>query len=145
MRPHGFFEVTAGFSFQTVPPAPGRQPAGEIQAPAPGAPPGAPGPGGGGPPQDPLGMWTIFIMVVPLLLFMFWSSRSQQKKQEKILSSLTKGDRIIVQGGLVGKFVEMNERIAKIEIAPGVKIDVLRSGILGKDTPETQAAAAEKK
>ena len=91
------------------------------------------------------GLLPLFIMIVPLLLFMFWSSRSQQKKQDKVLSSLAKGDRIIVQGGLVGKFVEMNERIAKIEIAPGVKIDVLRSGILGKDTPETQAAAAEKK
>ena len=91
------------------------------------------------------GLLPLIIMVVPLLLFMFFSSRSQQKKQEKILSALAKGDRIIVQGGLVGKFIEMNERIAKIEISPGVKIDVLRSGILGKDSPETQAAAAEKK
>lgn len=91
------------------------------------------------------GLLPLFIMIVPLLLFMFWSSRSQQKKQEKVLSSLAKGDRIIVQGGLMGKFVEMNERVAKIEIAPGVKIDVLRSGILGKDTPETAQAAAEKK
>ena len=49
-----------------------------------------------------------------------------------------------MQGGLVGKLVEMNERIAKIEVAPGVKVDVLRSGILGKDTPETQAAAEKK-
>ena len=89
-------------------------------------------------------IWPLLIMFVPLLLFMFWSTRSQQKKQEKILSSLTKGDRIIVQGGLVGKFLEMNDRLAKIEIAPGVKIDVLRSGILGKDTPETQAAAEKK-
>jgi preprotein translocase subunit YajC len=86
----------------------------------------------------------LILVMAPLLLFMFWSSRSQQKKQEKVLSSLTKGDRIIVQGGLIGKFVEMNDRLAKIEIAPGVKIDVLRSGILGKDSPETQAAAEKK-
>jgi preprotein translocase subunit YajC len=90
------------------------------------------------------GMLPILIMVIPLLLLMFWSSRSQTKKQEKVLSDLKKGDRIIVQGGMVGKFVEMDNRIAKIEIAPGVKIDVLRSGILGKDSPETQAAAEKK-
>src|SRR5688572_10705684 len=87
-----FSNVTAGFSFQKVPDAPGRQPAGEVQAPAPGAPqPGAPaGPGGpGGPPPEPMGgLLPLFIMIVPLLLFMFWSSRSQQKKQEKVLSSL---------------------------------------------------------
>ena len=91
------------------------------------------------------GMLPILIMVIPLLLLMFWSSRSQSKKQEKALADLKKGDRIIVQGGMVGKFIEMDNKVAKIEIAPGVKIDVLRSGILGKDSQETQAAATEKK
>ena len=90
------------------------------------------------------GMLPILIMVIPLLLLMFWSSRSQAKKQEKALSDLKKGDRIIVQGGMVGKFIEMDNKFAKIEIAPGVKIDVLRSGILGKDSQETQAAAEKK-
>ena len=52
---------------------------------------------------------------------MFWSSRSQQKKQEKVLVGLTKGDRVILQSGLVGKFVELSDKIAKVEIAPGVK------------------------
>ena len=91
----------------------------------------------------------MLLMIVPLLLIMMWGSRSQQKKQAAVLQSLTKGDRVITQSGLVGKFVEMNERIAKIEISPGVKVEVLRSGILGKDTPETAAAVdkavAEKK
>jgi preprotein translocase subunit YajC len=129
--------VAAAYAFhQNVPPAPGRQPTGEVQ-PQPAPAPGGPAPGGH-PQGEPPGMTGL------LPLFMFWSSRSQQKKQEKVLSSLTKGDRIIVQGGLIGKFVEMNDRLAKIEIAPGVKIDVLRSGILGKDSPETQAAAEKK-
>jgi preprotein translocase subunit YajC len=94
-------------------------------------------------------MLPMLLMIVPLLLIMLWGSRSQQKKQQQVLSTLSKGDRVITQSGLVGKFLEMNERIAKIEISPGVKIEVLRSGILGKDTPETQAAVdkavAEKK
>jgi preprotein translocase subunit YajC len=136
--------VARAFAFhQNVPPAPGRQPTGEVQ---PQSAPGPAGPAPGGHPAEPPGFSPMMLILVmaPLLLFMFWSSRSQQKKQEKVLSSLTKGDRIIVQGGLIGKFVEMNDRLAKIEIAPGVKIDVLRSGILGKDSPETQAAAEKK-
>ncbi len=51
---------------------------------------------------------------------------------------------MILQGGLVGKFLEMNERFAKIELSPGIKVDVLRSSILGKDSAETQAAAEKK-
>ena len=86
----------------------------------------------------------MLLMVVPLLLFMFWSTRSAQKKQEKTLTGLAKGDRVILQGGLVGKFLEMNERIAKVELSPGIKVDVLRTSILGKDSPETQAVAEKK-
>jgi preprotein translocase subunit YajC len=130
-------------SFQNVPPAPGRE-QGTTAAPA------AP-PAGSAPAQDPgFGpLLPMLLMIVPLLLIMMWGSRSQQKKQTALLASLTKGDRVVTQSGLVGKFVEMNERIAKIEISPGVKVEVLRSGILGKDTPETAAsvdkAVAEKK
>jgi len=83
-------------------------------------------------------------MIAPLLLLMFWSSRSQAKKQEKVLAGLAKGDRVITQGGLAGKYLEAADRFAKIEIAPGVKVDVLRSSILGKDTAETVAAAEKK-
>ena len=123
---------------QNVPPAPGRQ-TGEVQ-PQPG-----PGPSHAAPPEPPGGgMWVMLIMVVPLLLFMFWSTRSAQKKQEKTLAALAKGDRVILQGGLVGKFLEMNERFAKVELAPGMKVDVLRSSILGKDNAETQAAAEKR-
>jgi len=131
-------------SFQTVPPAPGRESATGTAAPA--QAPASPAP----PPEPGLGpLLPMLLMIVPLLLIMMWGSRSQQKKQNAMLSSLTKGDRVITQSGLVGKFLEMNERIAKIEISPGVKVEVLRSGIVGKDTPETAAAVdkavAEKK
>jgi preprotein translocase subunit YajC len=122
---------------QTVPPAPGRE-TGVIQP--------TPAPTGAAPASEPPagGMWIMLPMVGALLLFMFWSTRSAQKKQEKTLTELAKGDRVILQGGLAGKFLEMNERFAKVEIASGVKVDVLRSSILGKDTPETQAAAEKK-
>jgi preprotein translocase subunit YajC len=89
-------------------------------------------------------MWLMLAMIAPLLILMFWSSRSQQKKQEKLIAGLAKGDRVILQGGLVGKFLEMSDKLAKVEISPGVKVDVLRSGILGKDSPETQAAAEKR-
>jgi preprotein translocase subunit YajC len=123
---------------QNVPPAPGREP-GVVHpqtGPASGTAPAAEPSGGG--------MWVMMLMVVPLLLFMFWSTRSAQKKQEKTLTGLAKGDRVILQGGIVGKFLEMNERFAKVEIAPGTKVDVLRTSILGKDNAETQAAAEKR-
>ena len=89
-------------------------------------------------------MGPMLLMVVPLVLLMVFTSRNQGKKQAKVIAGLQKGDRVITSGGMIGKLVEIGDRVAKIEIAPGMKIEVLKSGILGKDDAET-AALAEKK
>lgn len=75
---------------------------------------------------------------------MFWSSRSQQKRHQKALAELKKGDLVLTQSGLRGKLVELGDRFAKIEIAPGTKVEVLKSAVLGKDGAEA-AAQIEKK
>ena len=136
--------MVALLSFQNVPPAPGRETNAVTAAPAvpaadhAGAGPAAP------PPSGLMGMLPMLIMVVPLVLLMVFTSRSQAKKQTKLLSTLQKGDRVVTSGGVVGKLIELGDRYAKVEIAPGVKVDVLKSGLLGKDDAET-AASLEKK
>jgi preprotein translocase subunit YajC len=131
-------------SFQNVPPAPGRETSATTSAPAAPADHGAP-PGGTHPSEGGLGgMLPMLIMVVPLVLLMLFTSRSNSKKQKKLMESLQKGDRVILQGGLVGKLVEMGDRLAKVELAPGMKVEILKSGLLGKDDAET-AASLEKK
>jgi preprotein translocase subunit YajC len=136
---------SAAFAFQQVPPAPGRpegKPLPKTTEQVPGtaqpqhAPP-PPAPGGG--------VLTLpLLLLAGLLVMMFWSSRSQRKKQQATLDAMKKGDRVITQSGLVGKLVELGDRYAKLEIAPGVRIDLLKSALVGKDTAET-AASVEKK
>ncbi len=133
-------------AYQEVPPAPGR----------PEGPPGAqtqateqatPSPGDGAPPAPgggSLGLLFPLLIFVPLILLMLWSGKSQQKKQQKVLAELKKGDRVLLQSGIAGKLIEMGDRFAKIEIAPNARIEVLKSGILGKDSADTQATAEKK-
>ncbi len=83
------------------------------------------------------------LLLLPLLFIMFWSTRSQQKKQAAAVADLKKGDRVLTQSGLIGKLVDVGDRYAKLELAPGIKVEVLRSGLLGKDTGEK--TASEKK
>lgn len=132
-------------SFQNVPPAPGRETSATTIAPASPADRGAPPAGAHTADGGALGgMLPMLIMVVPLVLLMLFTSRSQSKKQKKVLESLQKGDRVIMQGGLVGKLVEIGDRLAKVELAPGMKVEILKSGLLGKDDAET-AASLDKK
>ena len=127
---------------QNAPPPPG-QVAVPSQGPAPAAP--------AAPPGGSSSMVLMLMMVLPLILFMFFSNRSQKKKQTDMESKLKKGDRVVTQSGLVGKLVDPIEgRHARIEIAPGVKVTVLRTSIAGldvEDAPKSkdEPALADKK
>ncbi len=85
----------------------------------------------------------MLMLFLPLFFLLFWMPRSQQKKQAAALAKLQKGDRVVTQSGMIGKLVEVGERTFKLEIAPGVKIDVLKSSVAGKDGAD--APPAEKK
>lgn len=123
------------FALQTLAPSPGH--ATTTQAPsAPSAPPSGD--------QGTFGLLLPILMFLPLIGMMFWSSRSQQKKQQKAIAELKKGDLVLTQGGLRGKLLEMGDRFAKIEVAPGMKVDILKSAVLGKDSVETGAQLEKK-
>ena len=76
-----------------------------------------------------------------MILLPLWSSRSQQKRQQAAIEALKKGDRVVTQSGLVGKLVDLGDRYAKVEIAPGVKVEILKSGLVGKDTGDVTVDA----
>ena len=121
------------FSFQAVPDSPqykASQPA-SGDAPAPGAPPG----GAVG------GLLFPLLLFLPIILILFWQSRSQQKRQESTIASLKAGDRVLTQSGLVGRLIAIEGRYAKLELPPsGTKVTILKSGLLGRDADETPAA-----
>jgi preprotein translocase subunit YajC len=125
-------------AFQAVPPRPA------TPGPAQGAPQTGQPPSGqeGAPPAGEaaggFGLLFPILLLLPLILVLLWSSRSQQKRQQAAIAALKKGDRVVTQSGIVGKLLELGDRYAKLEIAPGVKVEVLRSGLVGKDTGDAK-------
>ncbi len=81
----------------------------------------------------------LLAMMLPILL-LFLTMRNQNKKQKQIESSLKVGDQVVTQSGVIGKIVEMGETRAKIEIAPGVSVKMLKSAISGLDGGEAKPA-----
>jgi preprotein translocase subunit YajC len=123
------------FAFQAVPDAPRLEGSERVAPPGVNEPTAAPSTG--------FGLITPLLILVPFILILFLQSRSQNKKQEASIASLKKGDRVLTQSGLVGRLLSIEGRYAKLELPPsGMKVTILRTGLLGRDT-EVESGAAE--
>lgn len=92
----------------------------------------------------------LFFVLAILLVFMVFSTRRRNKRmkeeQEKKAQETVPGARVLLQGGLYGTIVEFDpenlDRPAKVEIAPGVVIEVHSQAIL-RIVDEEQPAPVE--
>lgn len=107
------------YFFQNVPPKQGTPGVEQPSGPPSGAPPQA------APAGSMLTMLLPFLILIP---FLFMSFRRNKKEQEA-RKNLKKGDRIVTQAGLVGELIDMDERLAKVKIAPGTTVQVLTSSL----------------
>jgi len=86
----------------------------------------------------------LFVILAVFLVFMIFSTRRRTKKmkadQEQKQRETVAGARVLLQGGLYGTIIEFDaedlDRPARVEIAPGVVIDVHSQAILRVITPE---------
>ena len=76
------------------------------------------------------------LLLVPMVIAMFWMQSKQQKKQKELEDSLKTGDRVVTQSGLIGKLTDKGNRYVKVEIAPGIKVQMLRTAVVARDTGE---------
>ncbi|MEO5668311.1 MAG: preprotein translocase subunit YajC, partial [Bdellovibrionota bacterium] len=78
-----------------------------------------------------------FLMQLPIMLALFGlfyfvlirPQRQQQKKHLEFISSIGKGDEVILASGFIGRIVGLTDKVASIEIAQGVEVKVLRTQI----------------
>ncbi len=90
----------------------------------------------------------------PLLLifgvFYFLLIRPQQQKQKELkaaLGGLKRGDKVVTGGGIIGtvtKAPDAETREVEVEIAPGVKVVVVRETITGLVVPKAANDAKPK-
>jgi len=91
--------------------------------------------------------------LLPLLLigvvFYFLLIRPQQKRVKEhraMVDGVRRGDTVVTAGGITGKVTKVrDDNIVQVEIAPDVKVDVVKStltDIRGKTEPATKGSAA---
>ncbi len=70
------------------------------------------------------------IIIVLILIFFFWTQRRRSGQMNKLLASLSEGDEISMNNGLMGKIAKIGEQAITVEIADGVKIKVQKNAVL---------------
>ncbi len=87
----------------------------------------------------------ILMQLLPLLLifvvFYFLLIRPQQKKMKEhrgMLGSLKRGDKVVTGGGIVAEVKKVTEGhdVLEVEIAPNVRVEVVRATIQSVIRPE---------
>ena len=90
----------------------------------------------------------MMLMPVLLIVMMLFMTRGQNKKQKELetfQSNLKKGDSVVTTAGLLGRVVEIGEREARVEIAPGVTVRVLKSAIASLEGADATKEVAKEK
>ena len=84
------------------------------------------------PAQQGSPMSLLIMMVLFFAVFYFMAIRPQMKRAKEhraLLAALSKGDEVIMAGGIAGRVDELGESFASIEVADGVKIKVQKNAI----------------
>jgi preprotein translocase subunit YajC len=66
-------------------------------------------------------------------------ANKQRKKQQEMLGTLKKGDRVVTTGGIYGTIQGVEPEAVYLKIAENVKVKVTRSAISGVVTGESES------
>ena len=80
------------------------------------------------------GMGMMVPMLLILAIFYFMMIRPQQRKEKerrKMIEELRAGAKIVFAGGLMGTIQEATEKTFRVELCPGVTVEIARSCVSG--------------
>ncbi|MCH9680804.1 MAG: preprotein translocase subunit YajC [Deltaproteobacteria bacterium] len=83
------------------------------------------------------GLLPIFLMFGVIYFIVLRPMSKQEKERRKRVEGLQKGDKVVLQGGILGRVTNVEDpKIAIVEIAEKVRVRVMK-----KDINDTQASA----
>jgi preprotein translocase subunit YajC len=96
--------------------------------------PGAPsGPGGG------LGFFVPFIFIFVIMYFvLFRPQKKRQQEQQRLMSSLKTGDRVVTNAGIHGLIANVKDTTVMVKVADNVKIEMEKSAVTTVLKSETE-------
>ena len=80
-------------------------------------------------------MGLIFLLIYFMVIR---PARTRQKTLQAMIGQLTRGDKVITNGGIHGMVVGMSESIIQLRITDQVTIDISRNAIAALQPPEEE-------
>jgi preprotein translocase subunit YajC len=86
-----------------------------------------------GTPPPAGGEWFLPVMMIGLLVFMYFTTirpqRKRQKEHAELLSSLGKGDEVLMSSGMMGKIVGLSELYVVVNVSDKVDLKFQRTHV----------------
>jgi len=89
------------------------------------------------------GEWFLPAMMIGLLIFMIRPQRKRQKEHAELVSSLSKGDEVLMSSGLMGKVIDLSDLYVVVNVSDKVDLKFQRTHVtatLPKGTIKTLGA-----
>ena len=69
-------------------------------------------------------------MIVLVFYFIIWRPQSKRAKEHReLVSSLTKGDEVVMNGGIIGKIHKVDEQFLVVEVANNVQLKLQKGAV----------------
>ena len=72
----------------------------------------------------------LVLMFVVLYFIMIRPQMKKQKEHKAMIEAITKGDEVVIAGGLLGRVAKMGDSFISVEIASGVEVQVQRGAVV---------------
>lgn len=84
------------------------------------------------------------LLLLPLCwLLLVRPQRQRVIRQRQLLADLAPGDQVVTAGGLIGRVVSLSGDRVRLEVAPGVVVEVVAPAISGRTPAEPATTVAD--
>jgi preprotein translocase subunit YajC len=74
-----------------------------------------------------IGLAPLFLIFIVFYFLMIRPQQQRMKKLQQSVEAVKKNDSVITAGGIAGKVIKVEERFVEVEIAPTVRVRVVKS------------------
>ena len=90
------------------------------------------------------------LIILPLLFVAMWfvlirPQQARLRAQRDLVASLQAGDRVVTAGGILGTITVLGESELRLEVSPGVELEVLRGAVSRRITPAGGAGGGDER